>query len=135
MIYPSIQTSSTHAIVFSVASKILTRDQAQARKDKAVRFAENVLVDPDKADDIEAEDLDDWAERKKITLIDKPRERMLAMANGSMTKDELLDRIDELENENADLQDQLDAIADIVSPPAEDEGDDDSDDDSDEDSD
>lgn len=114
-----------------MASKILTREQAQARKDAAVRFSGNVLRDADKADDIENEDLDDWIERKGITLIDNPGERSLTtMANGNWSKDELLDRIDELESENSDLQDQLDAIQDIVSPPPADDGtDDDGDDD------
>jgi hypothetical protein len=112
-----------------VASKILTRAQAQSRKDAAVRFAENVLDDPDKADDIASEDLDDWIDRKRITLIDNPRRKWsLEMANGNWSKNELLDRIQELEGENSDLQDQLDAISDIVSPPADD---DDTDDDGD----
>jgi hypothetical protein len=39
-----------------------------------------------------------------------------------------LDRIDELESENSDLQDQLDAISDIVSPPPDDDDTDDGDD-------
>jgi hypothetical protein len=84
-----------------VASKILTRDQAESRKDKAVRFAESVLDDPDLADDIASEDLDDWVERKGITLIDNPRERSLKslkMANGNggsdMTKTELQGCVD-----------------------------------------
>jgi hypothetical protein len=50
------------------------------------------------------------------------------MANGNAdprTKSELLDAIDELQQENADLQDQLDAIADIVAPPDEDDQNDD----------
>ena len=112
----------------TVASKILTRDQAQARKDAAVRFAENVLDDPDKADDIESEDLDDWIERKRISLIDNSGKRSLEMANNKWSKDELVDRIDELESENSDLQDTLDSIADIVSPPpAGDDTDDDDD--------
>ena len=118
-----------------MASKILTRDQAQSRKDAAVRFAENVLDDPDKADDIESEDLNDWIERKGITLVENPRRKWsLEMANTNWSKDELLDRIEELEGENSDLQDQLDAISDIVSPPpADDDTDDDDtqDDDSD----
>src|SRR5215467_13316362 len=77
---------------YTVASKILTREQAQSRKDAAVRFAENVLDDPDKADDIESEDLDDWIDRKKITLIDNPKKRSLQVANGNgQTKQDLLD--------------------------------------------
>ena len=48
------------------------------------------------------------------------------MANSSMNKDELLDYVDQLEAENADLQDQLDSIADIVAgPPADEDTDDD----------
>jgi hypothetical protein len=79
-----------------VASRILTRDQAQSRKDKAVRFAENVLDDPDLADDIESEDLDSWVERKGIKLIDNPRERSPKMANGNgETKADLQDCVDE----------------------------------------
>jgi hypothetical protein len=109
-----------------VASKILTRAQAQSRKAQAVRFAENVLDDPSKADDIESEDLDDWIERKGITLIDNPR-RTLEMANVNMSKDELLDYIDELESENSDLQDTLDSIQDLISPAADDTDDDDDD--------
>jgi hypothetical protein len=45
------------------------------------------------------------------------------MANGGngRTKQDLLDEIADLQAENQDLQDQLDAIADIVSPPEEEE--------------
>jgi hypothetical protein len=119
-----------------VPSKILTRAQAQSRKDAAVRFAENVLEDSDKADDIESESLDDWVARKRITLIDNPAKRSLKMANGNAdprTKAELLDEIDQLREENADLGDALAAIADIVAPPdtGDDEGDDDDDQDDD----
>jgi hypothetical protein len=99
-------------------------NRLRARKSAAVRFAENVLGDPDKADDIESEDLDDWIERKGITLIDNPGERSLEMANSNWSKDDLLDRIDELESENSDSQDQLDAISDIVSGDAGDDQDD-----------
>ena len=48
------------------------------------------------------------------------------MANGGgngRTKQDLLDEIADLQAENQDLQDQLDAIADIVSPPEEEEED------------
>ena len=112
-----------------MGSKILTRDQAESRKAAAVRFAENVPDDPDKADDIESEDPDDWIEHKGITLIN-PRKRSLEVASANMSKDELVDYIDELESKNSDLQDALDSIADIVvSPtPADDDTDADGDD-------
>ena len=52
------------------------------------------------------------------------------MANANMSKDELLDYIDELESENSDLQDALDSIADIIAlpTPADDDTDTDGDD-------
>jgi hypothetical protein len=106
--------------------KSLTREQLQSRKDAAVRFTENVLDDPERAAEIEDEPLEDYAERRHIELIN-PR-RIASMANGGngRTKQDLLDEIDDLRAENQDLQDQLDAIADIVSP-EEEEGEDDDD--------
>jgi hypothetical protein len=56
---------------------MLTRDPAQARKDAAVRFPENVLKDQDRA---ESENLDDWVQLKRITLIDNRGKRSLKMA-------------------------------------------------------
>ena len=97
--------------------KPLTRDQLASRKAQAVRFVRNVLGDPDRADEIEAESLEGYAERRKVKLLNPPNWRNAIMA----TKAELEGRIDELEQENADLQDQLDAIADIVAPADEDE--------------
>jgi len=40
------------------------------------------------------------------------------------TREELLDRIDELEAENETLQDQVDSIQDIIEPEDDDEGED-----------
>jgi hypothetical protein len=101
--------------------KSLTREQLQSRKDKAVRFTRDVLDDPDRAAEIEDEDLEDYADRRKIQLINSGR---TSMANGR-TKEDLLNEIDELQQENQDLQDQLDAIADIVSAPEEEDEEDD----------
>ena len=96
-------------------SKALTRDQLADRKEKAVRFTRDVLDDPDRADEIEDESLEDYAARRKIEIIN-PR-RKTAMA----TTRELKRRIRELEEENEELQDQLEAIADIVMPADEEE--------------
>jgi hypothetical protein len=87
------------------------------------------LDDPDKADEIKSESLDDWVARKRITLVDNPGKRSLEMANANMSKDELLDYIDELESENSDLQDTLDSIQDLISPPPPADDDTDTDDD------
>lgn len=108
-------------------AKQLTEEEAQARKDKAVRFVRDVLDDSDHADDIEDEDLYDWADRKHIQIVNQGVSKM---ANGNVdprTKSDLLDEISELQEENADLQDQLNAIADIIGP--DDTGDDEDDDD------
>jgi len=102
--------------------KALTRDQLQARKDKAVRFVRDVIGDPDRADEIDDESLEDYAERRKITLTN-PLGRRTAI----MTKQELLDRVQDLEEENQQLQDRLDAVADLVNGDDEEDEDDDDD--------
>ena len=43
----------------------LTRDQLQARKDKAVRFTRDVLGDPDRAEEFEEESLENYVERRQ----------------------------------------------------------------------
>ena len=106
----------------------LTREQLQSRKDKAVRFTENVLGDPERAAEIADESLDDYAARRRIVLtnsgVKKGRNIMEVV-----TKRDLEDQIDELEAENEALREQLDAIAEIVAP--EEDGDKDEDDDDD----
>jgi cell shape-determining protein MreC len=99
--------------------KVLTREQLERRKEKAVRFTRDVLDDPDRADEIADESLEDYAERKKIALANPRRKRN--MARRAKTREELQDEIDDLKSENQQLQDQLDSIADIVAPGDEDE--------------
>ena len=103
--------------------KTLTRDQLQSRKEKAVRFTRDVLSDPDRADEIADESLDDYAGRRKIQITNPTIRRTAIMPRGK-TKAELEAEIEELQEENQELQDQLDAVADIVSP---DDGDEDED--------
>ena len=108
----------------------LTREQAESRKDAAVRFVDNVLGDPDRADEIDEEDLEDYAARRKIQLVNSRRNAMPGGNSGNgRTKQDLLDEIDDLQQENQDLRDQLDAIADIVAPPEEQEEEEEGDDD------
>jgi hypothetical protein len=92
----------------------LTHDQLQARKEKAVRFTRDVLGDPDRAEEIEDESLESYAERRKIQIIN-PKRRHGIMARGK-TKADLEQEIANLQEENQELQDQLDAVADIVAP-------------------
>jgi Skp family chaperone for outer membrane proteins len=114
--------------------KRLTRDQIQARKEKAVRFTRDVLGDPDRADEIAAEDLDSYALRKHVEIAN-PTNRSSTVPR-TKTKADLESEIDdlrsenqELQEDNVELQDQLDSIADIVSPSDEDEDEDEEDED------
>jgi hypothetical protein len=52
--------------------KTLTRDQVEARQDKAVRFLRDVAEDPDLADEIEDLSVGEYAERKGFELINNP---------------------------------------------------------------
>ena len=110
--------------------KTLTRDQLQSRKEKAVRFTRDVLADPDRADEIADERLEDYAQRRKIELINPHRRTTVIMAE-TRTRAELEAEVADLREENQELRDQLDAVADIVSPDDE-NGDEEADDDSDE---
>lgn len=119
--------------------KPLTRTQLEGRKAQAVRFTRDVLGDPDRADEIDAESLEDYAERRKVKLLNPPNRRTATMPRTTKTKADLESEIADLQGENQELQDQLDAVADIVAPADEDDddetGDDASDDDDDEDDD
>jgi hypothetical protein len=112
--------------------KQLTRAQLEGRKEKAVRFTRDVLGDPERADEIEAESLEDYAERRKVKLLN-PYKRRTAIMPRSQTKADLQQQIADLQDENQDLQDQLDAIADIVTPGDDDDQDDDNGDNGDDD--
>ena len=103
----------------------LTRDQLQARKEKAVRFTRDVLGDPERAEEIAEDSLEDYAKSRKIKLTNPSKRRPGIMAS-RRTIAELEAEVADLQEENQDLRDQLDAIADIVSPD-EDEGEEDED--------
>lgn len=94
--------------------KALTREQVEARKGKAVRFLENVLDDPERADEVEAESIESYAERRGIQIVN-PRRGKQIMA----TKQQLEQEIRELEDENEELNQRLDEVLDIVAPPEE----------------
>jgi hypothetical protein len=109
--------------------KTMTREQLESRKDKAVRFVRDVLDDPDRAEELEDESVDDYADRRHIQLTNPQRRRHMANGGNGRTKQDLLDEIADLQAENRDLLDTLDAVYDIVSPG--DDADDDDDDDDD----
>ncbi|MEN6537304.1 MAG: hypothetical protein ABFD89_26870, partial [Bryobacteraceae bacterium] len=106
-------------------------EQVERTKEKAVRFVRDVLGDDERADEIEAESPQEYAERKRIEIVTNPRKETRQMARATRsttpTRDELKDRIEELESENQELQEKLDSIAEVLD---EEEQSDDEDDDS-----
>jgi hypothetical protein len=48
--------------------KTLTREPLESRKAQSVRFTRDVLDDPDRAEKIEGEWLEDYAERRHIQI-------------------------------------------------------------------
>jgi len=127
----------------AVARKLLTRDQAETAKRRAVLFLTNVLQDDDRADEVENQTVDEWAEETGRTITNPAKRRTPNMANGP-TKDELQDTIDQVGDMIADALDpalsreeviqKLQEIDDIVNNGDDDSDDDDSDDDDDDDS-
>jgi len=53
--------------------KALTRAQVESRKAQAVRFTRAVVGDPGRADEIEDESLESYAERRKLKLENPPK--------------------------------------------------------------
>ena len=96
---------------YSRTMKALTRKQVESRKAKAVRFTRDVLDEPDRADEIEDESLEDYAERRHLQVVNPKGVRKMAV----QTRRELIERIKELEDENESLQDRLQEISDLAS--------------------
>jgi hypothetical protein len=116
-----------------VPKKIRTRDQVAAMKDKAVRFLRDVVGDPDRAQEFEEMDAEDYAEHKHIQ-IENPSSRTTIHKTGvdnmplkRTTRSKLQKRIDELESENEALTDKLDSILDIASDDEDDDAEEDDD--------
>jgi predicted RNase H-like nuclease (RuvC/YqgF family) len=110
--------------------KSLTREQLQGRKDKAVRFVRDVIGDPERAEEIRSESLEDYAARRRIQIENLTRRWTMPRKTIDDYKEELRDlqaEITDLEEENEGLQDQLDQIADVISPSVEEEEEDDGD--------
>jgi hypothetical protein len=80
---------------------LVTYDQVEARKEKAVRFLRDVVGDDDRADEVEDESVEDYADRKNLTIKNTATRvtrnagrRTNDMANGD-TKADLQDAIDQ----------------------------------------
>jgi hypothetical protein len=113
-------------------------------KKRAVSFTRSVLEDDDRADEIEEESLQDYAERKGITIVENPGPvkekskmaqagRLKTMAGNTKAElEEMLDQVCTLASDALDpastrkqLVEALQGIYDIVGPEDEDEEDDD----------
>jgi predicted RNase H-like nuclease (RuvC/YqgF family) len=94
-----------------------------------VRFTRDVLGDPERAEEIEDENLGDYAARRHMQLSNPLHrsERRHTMPRKTVEdyRAELADlkaEVEELEDENEDLQERLDKISDLTA--GEDEGED-----------
>ena len=113
-----------------------TDEQVEATKDKVVRFLRDVLGD-DCADEVEDESVEEYADRKGITITNLGRRSSISMVNGDdgngdMTKAELEDCIDSATQILTDAyvleasrEDLAAAIGDALDALADDEDDDD----------
>jgi len=64
----SMKLTKSYSARGNPRGKIKTREQVEKMQAKAVKFLRDVVKDDDKADEIEALSLDDYAAKKKITL-------------------------------------------------------------------
>lgn len=62
--------------------RTLSREQIQGRKDRAVRFTRDVVGDPDRAAEIESEDIESYAERRRLTMANPMQQDRAAWQEG-----------------------------------------------------
>jgi hypothetical protein len=98
--------------------KRMPLDAIERKQAKAVQFLRDVPDDPDKADEFEAMSPEEYAEHKGIEIAENnPAYVTLQLGRRpDVTRQEMEERITELEEENEDLQSRLDSIGDIVQP-------------------
>jgi cell shape-determining protein MreC len=101
-----------------MSRKRMSLDAIERKQAKAVQFLRDVADDPDKADEFEAMSPEEYAEHKGIEIAESNPAyvRLQLGRRPDVTKQEMQDRIAELEEENEDLQSRLDSINDIVQP-------------------
>jgi len=100
--------------------KVMTLQQAETAKQRAERFALNVLRDEDLADDIADESLEDWIERKGIT-IKNPQKENKPMATRQPSKADLENKIAELEEELSEYKEREEQMCELLGLEPEDE--------------
>ena len=90
--------------------KTVTREEARAKQEKAVRFLRDVVGDSDRADQFEEMSLEEYAQHKKLQLSNPSRKGMTTMANQS--RRELIEENEQLLEDNRGLVDQLQEMRD-----------------------
>jgi hypothetical protein len=101
-----------------------TRDEVERKQDKAVQFLRDVVGNDDLADEIDGLSVEEYAQRKKVRLLNPNLSRR--ENNMATSKREMTQRIQELEDYVGELEDSLEAIGETVQGvlPDEDEEDD-----------
>ena len=126
-------------------TKYRSREQTETAQERAVRFANDVLQDSDLSDELALLSPEEYASRKGIVITNPERRTTnVANGNGTITKSDLQDMCDQVENilsavytpesSRADLVDAVSSALDVLAgDTADDEepGDDTDDDDSD----
>jgi hypothetical protein len=95
-------------VAFAVMKKKMTEREAEISKARAARFAANVLKDDELADQIADASLNEWADRKGISIENPRKEKIMA------TKSQLEERIEQLEEELSEYQDREEQLLEIL---------------------
>lgn len=95
--------------------KSRTLEQVEAMGQKAIRFLENVVRDPDKVAEFEGMTPQEYAERKHIQIknLSGIHREGKAMAN-KPTRAHLEQYVEELEEQVSDLNERLDSISELA---------------------
>lgn len=91
-----------------------TLRQAETAKRRAERFLRDVLIDDIRADEVSAESIEDYAARRGFTIVESNPTRLGTPIMQNMTKAEMAERIEELENELDEANDKLSTIGEIL---------------------
>lgn len=117
-----------------MAKKRLTLEKVEAKRRKAVGFLEDVVGDPDRADEFDGMSTKEYADHKGIEIVEdselvespgmvenpgRGKGKLVTLnfeGASRMTKQELEERVAELETENEDLHSRLDSVMEIAAP-------------------
>ena len=101
-----------NVILTASMARRLTRGQVANRKAKAVRFLKDVLGDPDRATEVEAESVEDYAARRRFVLANPNTTGVIDMSGResledvATDRDALLDRLEEIRDQIDDALDE-----------------------------